>query len=84
MSNLTNCGTVFVLDPDDLSSDHFVSACNEVAKFYTEDEVAFLVSPTAYAEKNDLRHDKIYRLWSFDTQHTDSYLDYVSHLVRKT
>lgn len=83
MSNLTNCVTTFVLDGDNLPIDHFLSACSEVARFYVEDEVPFLVSPTTYAEKNAMRHDKIYRLWSFDIQHLDHYLDFISRLVRK-
>ncbi len=83
MSNLTNCVTAFVLDSDGLSSDHFLSACGEVAQSYTEDEVPFLVSPPAYAEKNNLRHDKVYRLWALDAQQAEPYLDFVSHLVRK-
>ncbi len=83
MSNLTNCVTAFVLDGDNLPADYFLSACNRVAQSYAEDEIPFLVSPTAYAEKNALGHNKIYRLWSFDIQQLDHYLDFVSHLVRK-
>jgi hypothetical protein len=83
LSNLTNCVTVFILDSHALSADHFLTACSKVAQVYTENEIPFLVSPTTYAEKNGLRYDKIYRLWSIDAQQTDNYLDYVSHLIKK-
>jgi hypothetical protein len=83
MSNLTNCVTAFVLDGDTLPADYFLSACNKLTQCYAEDEIPFLVSPTTYAEKNALGHNKIYRLWSFDVQQLDHYLDFISHLVRK-
>jgi len=81
MSNLTNCVTVFILDEGNLSPDYFYSACNRVVQNYAEDEIPILVYPTSYAEKAALRSDKIYRLWSFNTQHTDHYLGFVSRLV---
>jgi len=83
MSNLTNCVTVFILDGGNLSLDYFHSACNRVVQNYAEDEIPILVYPTSYAEKVALRNDKIYRLWSFDIQHLDHYLEFVSRLVRK-
>jgi hypothetical protein len=83
MSNLTNCVTVFILDGDKLPLDHFLSACNRVVQNYAEDETPILVYPTSYAERVELGNDKVYRLWSFNTQHTDHYLDFISHLVRR-
>ena len=81
MSNLTNCVTVFILDEDNLPLDYFLSACNRVVRNYVEDEIPILVYPTSYAKKVTLRNDKIYRLWAFNTQHTDHYLGFVSRLV---
>lgn len=83
MSNLTNCVTAFILDGDNLPLDHFRSACNSVVQNYAEDETPILVYPTSYAEKVELRNDKVYRLWSFNVHDTgDHYLDFVSRLVR--
>lgn len=81
MSNLTNCVTVFILDEGNLPLDYFHAACNGVVQNYIEDEIPILVHPTSYAEKVALRNDKIYRLWSFNTQHTDHYLGFVSRLI---
>jgi len=81
MSNLTNCVTVFILDEGNLSPDYFHSACNRVVQNYVEDEIPILVYPTSYSERVALRSDKVYRLWSFNTQHTDHYLGFVSRLV---
>lgn len=81
MSNLTNCVTVFILEGGNLPLDYFHSACNRVVQNYAEDDIPILVYPTSYAEKVALRNDKIYRLWSFNTQHTDHYLGFVSRLV---
>jgi hypothetical protein len=83
MSNLTNCVTAFVLDGNNLILNHFCSACNIVVRNYAEDETQILVYPVSYAEKIALRHETVYRLWSFDTQHTDHYLEFVSRLLRR-
>lgn len=82
MSNLTNCITAIVLD-DTLSGDDFTSAFSEVIKCYEEEEVTALVYPVAYAEKIGLSRGKVYTLWSFNTQYTDVYLDFVHRLTKK-
>jgi hypothetical protein len=82
MSNLTNCITAIVLD-DTLSADNFSSACNEVVKCYGEEEVTALVFPLSYAEKTGLSRGKVYTLWSFNTQYTDAYLDFVHRLTKR-
>jgi hypothetical protein len=83
MSNLTNCVTAFVLDENGLILDHFYSACNIVVRNYAEDKAQFLVYPLSYAEKVLMRYETVYRLWAFNTQHTDHYLDFVSSLLGK-
>jgi hypothetical protein len=81
MSNLTNCVTAFVLDRDNLDLEDFQAACHRTIQVYAEDEIPVLVYPVSYAEQVALKNDKVYRLWSFNTQHTDHYLDFVSRLV---
>ncbi|MGC2062857.1 MAG: hypothetical protein WA610_07745 [Thermodesulfovibrionales bacterium] len=79
MSNLMNCITVMVLD-NDLSSDNFVAACNDVVTAYAAEEVTVLVYPVSYAEKQGLSRGKVYTLWSFSTQYADEYLEFLNGL----
>ncbi|MFH2219390.1 MAG: PilZ domain-containing protein [Pseudomonadota bacterium] len=83
LSDLTNCISVLVVDPDELSTDTLFSAISELSKKYAHNEIPVLLYPVSYAEDRSLPYDKQYNLWVLSMQYTDDYFKYLKRLLGK-
>jgi hypothetical protein len=84
MSNLTNCIHIIVLDSDDLPRNVLNSTLSKLSQCYEEDEIPILLYPVSYVEGQSIPYDKIYNLWTINTQYTDHYLKYMENLLNHT
>jgi hypothetical protein len=80
LSNLTNCIHVFVLDSDNLPRNILYSSLSQLSHYYEQEEIPILLYPVSYAEIQPIACEKIYNLWSINTQYTDRYLKYIESL----
>jgi hypothetical protein len=81
LSNLTNCIHVFILDQEDTAVPVLYSTLYRLLKLFESDKIPILIFPYEYAENNKLYYEKLYRLWTINTQFGDEYLSYVKKLL---
>lgn len=85
LSNLTNCVHVFVLDSNNLPRNILYSSLSQLSHYYEQEEIPILLYPVSYAESQSISYQKLYNLWSINTQYTDRYLKYIESLfIRNT
>jgi hypothetical protein len=83
LSNLTNCIHVFVIDSDNLPSDILYAGLSQLSHYYEQEEIPILLYPVSYTEIQPIACEKIYNLWSINTQYTDLYLKYIESLFTR-
>ena len=81
MSDLTNCISVFVIDPDNTESEIIYSAISQLSEKFKEKKFPVLLYPLSYAEGHSFKYEKTYNLWTLDMQHTDDYFKNFNYLV---
>jgi len=81
MSDLTNCISVFVMDPENFPPDILMSAISVLSEKFTEKKFPVLLFPAAYADEHGLKYEKSYNLWSLSMQHTDDYFKNFNYLI---
>ncbi|MDA3895122.1 MAG: hypothetical protein PF482_03120 [Desulfobacteraceae bacterium] len=81
MSDLTNCISVFVMDPDNTESEIIYSAISQLSEKFKEKKFPVLLYPLSYAEGHSFKYEKTYNLWTLDMQHTDDYFKNFNYLV---
>ena len=81
MSDLTNCISVFVVDPENLPASIFESAVSSLSTHYVGKKFPVLLFPLEYADMHSLRYEKKYDLWALNMQHTDDYFKNFNHLI---
>jgi len=82
MSDLTNCITVIVISPEDLSRTTLSCTLSILLTKFKEDEMPVLLYPVSYAESNNIPFEKIYNLWVLSMQHTDKYFGFLDRLLK--
>ncbi|MCK5471268.1 MAG: hypothetical protein KAI99_22245, partial [Cyclobacteriaceae bacterium] len=83
MSDLTNCITIFILEPNDLPLTEFSAALNEICGIYENNNIPIMIYPSIYAENNSISKSKIYNLWVLDVQNIgDIYYNHLAKLLR--
>ena len=83
MSGLTNCISIFILEPDSLPLEEFSAALNEICGIYEGNQIPIMIYPPKYAENNFLSKRKTYNLWVLDVQNIgDIYFNHLEKLLR--
>jgi hypothetical protein len=83
MSGLTNCISIFILEPDSLPLEEFSAALNEICGIYEGNQIPIMIYPPKYAENNFLSQSKTYNLWVLDVQNIgDIYFNHLEKLLR--
>ena len=83
LSDLTYCINAFVLDPDDLPPEVFLSALRSAEKASGQSKLPALIFPMSYVEEKSISFEKAYYLWVFH-MHTQSqtYFKYLNRLLK--
>ena len=84
MSDLTNAIQMFVVDPQALPPHVVRRALGRIAACYPKGPVPLMVYPATAASAFGLAKEKRYTVWVLNLEHTDSYFDYISRLLRGT
>jgi hypothetical protein len=83
LSDLTNCISALVLDPDDLPSEILRTALRRAEASVQQSELSALVFPMSYAAKNAIAFEKSYFLWAFHMHsQSQAYFKYLSRLMK--
>jgi hypothetical protein len=82
LSNLTNCISGIVLDPEDLSQAIFFHALAALADKMALESLTLLIFPVAFADRIQLPCEKVYNMWIMNIQHIDHYFRYLKRLMR--
>jgi len=83
LSDLTYCINAFVLDPDDLPPEVFLSALRCAEKASGQSKLPALIFPMSYVEEKSISFEKAYYLWVFH-MHTQSqtYFKYLNWMLK--
>ena len=83
LSDLTNCITVFVLDPKNLSKETLFPALSLLIKKTGRKQMPVLLHPVSFAKDQSISHDKVYHLWALDPHgQSDKFFKYLNRLLR--
>lgn len=82
MSDLTNCVTVFVMDPEELTRDTLSLALSILFIRFNQEEMPVLIFPLSYAQSQQIAYDRTYVLWVMSMLHTDKGFVYMDRLLK--
>jgi hypothetical protein len=82
LSDLTNCINVFALDPKALAADILNTMLFLLSEQFQRKEMAVLLYPAVYADKQSIEYEKLYNLWVCSLQSSDQYFRYLHRLLR--
>ena len=83
LSELTNCVTLFVLDPENLPFEVFLKSFSQLEAYDDRQMIPVLIYPTRYAEKHAMACDRFYDLWVFGVENSDHYFKYVNKIFSR-
>lgn len=84
LSDLTNCPTLFILDPEGFPFEIFLRALAQMEVHDRRPVVPVLVYPLSYVESQGIRYDRIYDLWVFAVENSDYYFHYIHRVFSRT
>lgn len=76
LSDLTNCMTVCIIDYDCFTKEILKSALATLSKHFTTQNIPILITPSSWAESQNLPSEKTYYLWAFNTKFSKDYVKY--------
>jgi hypothetical protein len=83
LSELTNCLSVFVLEPEDLPFEVFVRALSQMSEYDERHKIPILLYPIKYAERQSIAFERVYDLWVFGVDNSDYYFNYINRLFSR-
>jgi hypothetical protein len=83
MSNLMKCIHAFIIDADDLSFTEVISQANRLSPLYDVQEVPILVFPSAFANNQGVKIEKVYDLLVFDALIVKQFIRFVERLTNR-
>jgi hypothetical protein len=82
MSDLTNCVTVYVLDPEALSRDTLSLALSILFIRFNQEDMSVLLFPLSYAQSQQISYERTYILWIMSMLHADKGYVYLDRLLK--
>jgi len=82
LSDFTSSIKIFVIDPDDLSSETLNRMLSLLSEKMNQENTPILLFPAAYVKHKQISYEKIYNLWVLKTQASDHYFKYIDRLLR--
>jgi hypothetical protein len=83
LSDLTNCLSVFVLEPEDLPLDLFLKALSQIGRYDSRAKIPILLYPLEYADRQAIAYERVYDLWVFVVENSDAYFKYMNKLFSR-
>jgi len=83
LSELTNCVTLFVLEPENFPFEVFLKTFSHLRTYDDRPIIPVLIYPTQYAERHSIPCDRFYDLWVFGVENSDHYFNYVNRLFTR-
>ena len=83
LSELTNCVTLFVLEPENFPFEVFLRAFSQLGVHDERQTIPVLIYPTQYAERHSIACDRFYDLWIFGVENSDHYFKYVTKIFSR-
>lgn len=83
LSELTNCSTIVVIDPDDLPFEIFLRVLSQLAPFQKNGRLPVLLYPQEYARTNHIAFERTYQLWAFHSVFSDYYFKYIGEIFSR-
>jgi hypothetical protein len=80
LSGLTNCISLFLIDPENLSMEIVFSSISELSHEYDLKKIPLLLYPHTFADSLSISYEKLYNLWVLDTQFSDDYFKHLENL----
>jgi hypothetical protein len=83
LSDLLNSIKIIIINEAKLKWDILTSAINKISSFYEEEDIALLIYPSDYLNKQDISVNKNYHLWILKISSTsDQYHEYMKRKFR--
>ncbi len=83
LSELTNCVTLFVLEPESFPFEVFLKTFSQLGVHDERQTIPVLIYPAQYAERHAMACDRFYDLWVFGVENSDHYFNYVNKIFSR-
>ncbi|MEW6186822.1 MAG: hypothetical protein AB1585_13890 [Thermodesulfobacteriota bacterium] len=83
LSELTNCPTVFILEPDQFPLEIFLKVFSQLDAYDQRQMIPVLLYPMSYVERQGIAYERLYDLWVFAVKNSDHYFKYVNRLFSR-
>ena len=83
LSELTNCVTLFVLEPENFPFEVFLRVFSQLGVHDERQTIPVLIYPAQYAERHSIACDRFYDLWIFGVENSDHYFKYVTKIFSR-
>jgi hypothetical protein len=82
MSDLTNCIKIIILDPESLTKDLIFKVVSLLSKYFEQKKFPVLIYPSSFVEEEKIPFEKMYNLWTMNTQYSDEYFKHVGRMLK--
>jgi len=83
LSELTNCLTLFILEPENFPFEVFLRALAQLSVYDERQTIPVLLYPLQYVERHSIACDRVYDLWVFGVDNSDHYFNYINKLFSR-
>ena len=83
LSELTNCSTILVTDPEDLPFEIFLRVLAHLGAYQQPDRGQVLLYPVEYAVKKNIAFERTYQLWAYHSVFSDYYFKYIHEIFSR-
>lgn len=83
LSDLTNCPSLFILEPEGFPFEIFLKAMAQLEIHDPRPVIPVLVYPMDYVEGQGIGYDRIYDLWVFAVENSDHYFHYINRVFSR-
>ena len=83
LSELTNCITVIVIDPEELPMEILYAVLASQIEKFSQNEVPVLLYPESYMKEAAVSQAKAYNLWVLSVKCADPYLRFIHRILRR-
>ena len=83
LSELTNCLTLFILEPENFPFEVFLRALAQLSVYDERQTIPILLYPLQYVERHSIACDRVYDLWVFGVDNSDHYFNYINRIFSR-